>query len=73
MNLELIYNSAACNATVKALDWGKNDLICYASCNSVIIYNPKVNFQIFILYLWNMLFFAIVSKTDDFSHRCEKS
>lgn len=37
-----VYISSACNATVSAADWGKNNLICYASCNAIFIYNPKV-------------------------------
>lgn len=38
------YISSSCNATVCAAHWGKNNLICYASCNAVLIYNPKVKF-----------------------------
>ncbi|GJQ80997.1 hypothetical protein Trydic_g23426 [Trypoxylus dichotomus] len=37
-----IYISSSCNPTVGAAHWGKNNLICYGSCNAVFIYNPKI-------------------------------
>lgn len=37
------YISCACNRVPHSADWGRNDLICYAACNAVAIYNPGVS------------------------------
>ncbi|KAK7508595.1 hypothetical protein BaRGS_00000161 [Batillaria attramentaria] len=34
------YVSSGCNRVPHCADWGRNGLICYGSCNSVIIYRP---------------------------------
>ncbi|KAK9889847.1 hypothetical protein WA026_007210 [Henosepilachna vigintioctopunctata] len=39
---ESIYISSNCNQCTNALHWGNNNLICYASSNSVCIYDPEV-------------------------------
>ncbi|GAB1600873.1 elongator complex protein 2-like [Argonauta hians] len=36
------YLSTGCNSTPHVADWGKNGLICFGSCNSVVIYQPQV-------------------------------
>ncbi|KAL3269365.1 hypothetical protein HHI36_008437 [Cryptolaemus montrouzieri] len=38
---ENVYISSNCNQCPNALHWGNNNLICYASCNSVCIYDPE--------------------------------
>ncbi|CAG9817395.1 unnamed protein product [Phaedon cochleariae] len=40
MKIENCYISSNCNQTPTIAHWGKNNLICYGSCNSVLIYNP---------------------------------
>ncbi|KAK4875944.1 hypothetical protein RN001_012366 [Aquatica leii] len=40
MSYEINYTSCACNQTPTSASWGKNNLICFASCNSVRIYDP---------------------------------
>ncbi|XP_011505528.1 PREDICTED: probable elongator complex protein 2 [Ceratosolen solmsi marchali] len=37
------YISAACNQLSHAADWGRNNLICYASNHAIVIYDTKVN------------------------------
>ena len=39
---EVSYVSCNCNQTPTAAHWGQNNLVCYAACNSVLIYDPKV-------------------------------
>ncbi|XP_065174313.1 elongator complex protein 2 [Atheta coriaria] len=41
MAVNVSYVSAACNYVPGAADWGNNKLICYAACNSVLIYDPN--------------------------------
>jgi elongator complex protein 2 len=41
MEYESCYVSCNCNQTPTAAHWGTNDLICYAACNAVNIYDPK--------------------------------
>nr|XP_022902436.1 probable elongator complex protein 2 [Onthophagus taurus] len=36
------YISSAANATPQAVHWGNNNLICYASCNAILIYDPTI-------------------------------
>ncbi|XP_025093831.1 elongator complex protein 2-like isoform X2 [Pomacea canaliculata] len=36
------YVSSGCNRVPHCADWGKNNLICYGSCNNVAIYQPEV-------------------------------
>ncbi|KAJ3642069.1 hypothetical protein Zmor_024887 [Zophobas morio] len=38
---EVSYVSCNCNQTPTAAHWGQNNLVCYAACNSVLIYDPK--------------------------------
>ncbi|ESP01537.1 hypothetical protein LOTGIDRAFT_207709 [Lottia gigantea] len=33
--------TSSCNKTCHAADWGYNDLICFGSCNSVLVYQPE--------------------------------
>uniref|UniRef100_T1J327 Elongator complex protein 2 n=1 Tax=Strigamia maritima TaxID=126957 RepID=T1J327_STRMM len=40
-DVSLIYLSSGCNKGPHVLDWGFNELICYATCNSIALYNPK--------------------------------
>ncbi|CAG9860297.1 unnamed protein product [Phyllotreta striolata] len=40
MNLETCYISSNSNQVPTTVDWAKNNLICYGSCNSVMIYDP---------------------------------
>ncbi|KAF5303387.1 hypothetical protein FQA39_LY09978 [Lamprigera yunnana] len=40
LNSEICYTSCASNQTPTVVNWGKNNLICYGSCNSVRIYDP---------------------------------
>lgn len=37
------YVSSACNPIPTIADWGKNNLICYGACNSVLIYDLTVS------------------------------
>ncbi|XP_033340949.2 elongator complex protein 2 [Megalopta genalis] len=37
------YISCACNRIPHSTDWGRNGLICYASCHAVVIYDPFVS------------------------------
>lgn len=48
MALHNIYTSIACNIKTGAADWGNNNLILFAACNSVALVDPKVisNFRI---------------------------
>ncbi|XP_044261975.1 probable elongator complex protein 2 [Tribolium madens] len=41
MKHERCYVSCNCNQTPTAAHWGSNNLICYAACNAVVIYDPK--------------------------------
>ncbi|CAN7937261.1 unnamed protein product [Ixodes hexagonus] len=43
MDIKAIYTSCACNRNTQALDWGYNNIICYAACNAVVFYNPQAN------------------------------
>ncbi|XP_046455686.1 elongator complex protein 2-like isoform X1 [Daphnia pulex] len=36
-----VYTSVGCNRTPHALDWGNNDLVCFASSRAVTVYDPK--------------------------------
>ncbi|XP_011298097.1 probable elongator complex protein 2 [Fopius arisanus] len=36
------YISCACNCQPRAVDWGKNGLVCYGSSNSIAIYDPDL-------------------------------
>lgn len=56
-HLETAYVSCGCNRVPHAADWGKNGLICFASCNSVIIYDPSV---MLILTSFGHILFLIV-------------
>ncbi|KAK6619878.1 hypothetical protein RUM44_006278 [Polyplax serrata] len=40
LKFKTAYVSCGCNKVPHAADWGKNGLICFGSCNSVVIYNP---------------------------------
>lgn len=40
--VETAYTSAGCNRTPHALDWGNNNLACFAASRSVVVYDPKV-------------------------------
>ncbi|KAK5645145.1 hypothetical protein RI129_006445 [Pyrocoelia pectoralis] len=40
MTAELCYTSCSSNQTPTSVNWGKNNLICFASCNSIRIYDP---------------------------------
>lgn len=42
MDVKAIYTSCACNRNPQALDWGYNNIICYAACNAVVLYDPQV-------------------------------
>ena len=44
--LDVVYVSSACNRTPHSADWGTNKLICYAACNSVALYDPKVGYEL---------------------------
>ncbi|XP_076661536.1 elongator complex protein 2 [Halictus rubicundus] len=37
------YVSCACNRVPHSADWGRNGLICYASCHAVVIYDPSIS------------------------------
>ncbi|XP_014225348.1 probable elongator complex protein 2 [Trichogramma pretiosum] len=37
------YTSCCCNRLPHTADWGKNELICFASYHSVVVYDPKLN------------------------------
>ncbi|PSN31401.1 hypothetical protein C0J52_24316 [Blattella germanica] len=37
----IVYVSSACNRTPHSADWGRNNLICYAASNSVLLYDPQ--------------------------------
>lgn len=50
MHIENCYISSNSNQTPTVLDWGKNNLICYGSKNSVLIYDPKVHLIYFIYF-----------------------
>ncbi|XP_057671007.1 elongator complex protein 2 isoform X1 [Diorhabda carinulata] len=41
MKFEHCYNASNSNQVPTVVDWGKNNLICYGSCNTVMIYNPN--------------------------------
>ncbi|CAH1104108.1 unnamed protein product [Psylliodes chrysocephalus] len=41
MKLTTCYTSSNSNQVPTVVDWGKNDLICYGSCNSVFIYDSN--------------------------------
>ncbi|CAG9826810.1 unnamed protein product [Diabrotica balteata] len=41
MKSQIIYTSSNSNQVPTVVDWGKNDLICYGSCNSVLVYDPN--------------------------------
>lgn len=43
MKLTTCYTSSNSNQVPTVVDWGKNDLICYGSCNSVFIYDSNVS------------------------------
>lgn len=43
MDVKPIYTSCACNSSPQTVDWGYNNIICYAACNSVALYDPKAN------------------------------
>ncbi|XP_029848834.2 probable elongator complex protein 2 isoform X2 [Ixodes scapularis] len=43
MDVKAIYTSCACNRNPQALDWGYNNIICYAACNAVVLYDPQAN------------------------------
>ncbi|KAI4502559.1 hypothetical protein M0802_002471 [Mischocyttarus mexicanus] len=36
------YISCSCNRVPHSVDWGRNQLICYAACNAVAIYHPGI-------------------------------
>uniref|UniRef100_A0A1Y1LNG0 Elongator complex protein 2 n=2 Tax=Photinus pyralis TaxID=7054 RepID=A0A1Y1LNG0_PHOPY len=40
MSVEVCYTSCSSNQTPTCVNWGKNNLICFASCNSIRIYDP---------------------------------
>ncbi|CAH0555749.1 unnamed protein product [Brassicogethes aeneus] len=40
-DFEVEYVSTNCNQTPEAADWGKNNLICYAASDTVIVFNPN--------------------------------
>ncbi|KAF2896230.1 hypothetical protein ILUMI_09946 [Ignelater luminosus] len=40
MLYDTCYTSSACNRVPSAAHWGKNNLICYGSCNTIYIYDP---------------------------------
>lgn len=42
VDVSTCYISCGCNNSPHAVDWGKNGLVCYGSCNSVAIYQPQV-------------------------------
>ncbi|KAJ8913600.1 hypothetical protein NQ315_013422 [Exocentrus adspersus] len=42
MSFENCYVSTNSNQTPNVVHWGRNNLICYGSCNSVLIYDPNV-------------------------------
>ncbi|KAJ8932764.1 hypothetical protein NQ314_014466 [Rhamnusium bicolor] len=42
MKFENCYISSNCNQTPGVVDWGKNNIICYGSCNSIMIYDPNI-------------------------------
>lgn len=39
----LEYVSTGCNRAPHALEWGRNGLVAFGACNSVVIYDPQVN------------------------------
>ena len=39
----LEYVSIGCNRAPHALEWGRNGLVAFGACNSVVIYDPQVN------------------------------
>ncbi|KAK2584060.1 hypothetical protein KPH14_006508 [Odynerus spinipes] len=41
--MKTCYISCACNRVPHSADWGRNELICYAACNAVAIYDPGVS------------------------------
>ncbi|XP_071102192.1 elongator complex protein 2-like [Haliotis cracherodii] len=40
-SINTCYISCGCNRTPFSADWGRNNLICYASCRAVAIYRPE--------------------------------
>ncbi|KAL8579062.1 hypothetical protein ACOMHN_036001 [Nucella lapillus] len=40
MAAHMCYTSSGCNRVPHCADWGQNGLICYGSCNGVVIYCP---------------------------------
>ncbi|KAI9553395.1 hypothetical protein GHT06_021298 [Daphnia sinensis] len=36
-----VYTSIGCNRTPHALDWGNNNLVCFAASRAVAVYDPK--------------------------------
>ncbi|XP_037044564.1 probable elongator complex protein 2 isoform X3 [Bradysia coprophila] len=43
MKVNNVYTSIACNRTVESADWGDNNLILFAACNSVAVFDPVHN------------------------------
>ena len=37
------YTGSGCNRVPHCADWGRNSLICYGSCNGVVVYCPDVS------------------------------
>lgn len=43
MAVRVEYTSCACNRNPQALDWGRNNVVAYAACNAVVLYDPEAN------------------------------
>ena len=44
MIINNVYTSVACNRTPESADWGTNNLILYAACNAIVLFDPNVNY-----------------------------
>lgn len=40
--IKTVYVSSAINSTPHCLDWGKNGLVIYGSCNAIHLYDPQI-------------------------------
>lgn len=43
MSVQNTYTSIACNRAPETADWGENDLILFAACNSIAVFDPNYN------------------------------
>lgn len=51
-----LYTAVGVNRTCNSVDWAHNDLICYAACNSICIFDPFVSFLSHLFFDFNAEF-----------------